>query len=606
MFRWLSNSLPARAGLAFFLIAILALASSLSAGVVAWLSQDDAAAINTAGSLRMATYRLSWQLEAKAPPAQIAALRDNLEQRLNHQHLRQVLESDEQAPLHSAYLLLQQKWQKDLRPALNSGDRQRFLSQADAFVEQLNRFVLLLQEKSEQKQGWQQSIQGVALFMTVLILLIGMYELQINVIIPLQDLMSAAGRFRDGDHSARVEFRSEDELGQMALSFNAMADAIEESHRTLESRVEQKTANLAQANAALQLLFLSSRQLASELTNAGQLDLLINNFQAVIPGLRLTLCLHGNPQKPAEHLIALHGSEMREICSRTNCATCERQHQPNLQTYQVSNQGNSLGELRANFVDGHYPLHWEAELIQALADLVGAALSLERQREQDNHLLLLEERAVIARELHDSLAQALSYMKLQVSRLQTLMNRGESAEQLLAVSEEIREGINNAYRQLRELLTTFRLQIQGGGLDQALDETVREFAERGSFEVSLQVESLAFTLDANEQIHILQIAREALSNCARHAHAEHVRVHLGLHGERIELLIDDDGCGIGESADPRQHHGLAIMQERTRSLHGEFKVSRRQPHGTRIHVSFQPEFFGRHVLAARHEKESRT
>ena len=53
--------------------------------------------------------------------------------------------------------------------------------------------------------------------------------------------MSAAERFRDGDHSARVEFQSEDELGQMALSFNAMADAIEESHRTLESRVEQKT-----------------------------------------------------------------------------------------------------------------------------------------------------------------------------------------------------------------------------------------------------------------------------------------------------------------------------------------------------------------------------
>ncbi len=79
--------------------------------------------------------------------------------------------------------------------------------------------------------------------------------------------------------SARIEFRSEDELGQMAESFNAMADAIEESHRTLESRVEQKTASLNQTNAALQLLFFSSRQLASQLTSAGQLDLLIDNFQ---------------------------------------------------------------------------------------------------------------------------------------------------------------------------------------------------------------------------------------------------------------------------------------------------------------------------------------
>ena len=91
--------------------------------------------------------------------------------------------------------------------------------------------VLLLQQKSERKQGWQQNIQGVALFITVLILLIGMYELQTNVINPLQYLTSAAERFRDGDHSARVEFQSEDELGQMAESFNAMADAIEESLR---------------------------------------------------------------------------------------------------------------------------------------------------------------------------------------------------------------------------------------------------------------------------------------------------------------------------------------------------------------------------------------
>ena len=595
MLKWIGSSLPARAGFAVLLIAVLALASALSAGVIAWLSQDDAAAINTAGSLRMATYQLSWKLEAQAPREQIDALTASFEQRLNSADLHRVLENDPKAPVQSTYLQLQNDWRDKLRPALAGDDPRQFLDQVDGFVEQLNHFVLLLQKKSERKQSWQQNIQGASLFITMLILLIGMYELQTNVITPLQYLTSAAERFRDGDHSARVEFQSEDELGQMAASFNAMADAIEESHHTLESRVEQKTGNLEQANAALQLLFFSSRQLASVLSSAEQLDSLIENFQALIPGLRLTLCLRGNSQKPAEQLIALHGNELREICSRNNCATCERLQQPNLQTYQINNQGNTLGELRANFDDGHYPQGWENELIQALADLVGTALSLERQREQDHRLLLFDERTIIARELHDSLAQALSYMKLQVSRLQTLMRRGESPEQLFSVSEEIREGINNAYRQLRELLTTFRLQIHGSGLDQALDDTVREFAERGGFEVRLQVESLAFTLDASEQIHLLQIAREALSNCARHAQAKHVIVHLSQKGERIELLIEDDGCGIVAVADPRQHHGLTIMQERTRSLNGELDVSHTTPHGTRIHLSFQPGFLGRHA-----------
>ncbi len=66
--QWIRGSLPVRAGLAVMLIAILALGSAVSAGMIAWLSEDDAAAINTAGSLRMATYRLAWKLEAQARP----------------------------------------------------------------------------------------------------------------------------------------------------------------------------------------------------------------------------------------------------------------------------------------------------------------------------------------------------------------------------------------------------------------------------------------------------------------------------------------------------------------------------------------------------------
>ena len=127
--KWLRSSLPARAGLAVLLIAVLALSSAISAGLIAWLSEDDAAAINTAGSLRMATYRLSWKLEARAPSEEIAAQLANLEQRLHSQDLQKVLELDPQAPLHSAYLALQQRWEKDLRPALDAGDQPHFLHQ---------------------------------------------------------------------------------------------------------------------------------------------------------------------------------------------------------------------------------------------------------------------------------------------------------------------------------------------------------------------------------------------------------------------------------------------------------------------------------------------
>lgn len=216
MFNWLRSSLPARAGLAVILIAILALASSLSAGLIAWFSQGDAAAINTAGSVRMETYHLSWRLAAAAPAAEIDAITQSLQGRLDSQSLKAVLEDGPNSALLQSYQQIQQRWSDELRPALARGDAVLFQASAPAFVEQMNQFVSLLQQQSEQKQGWQQGIQGLALFSTLIILLIGLYELQYGVVNPLQELVQATRRFRDGDFKTRVNHRSEDELGQLA------------------------------------------------------------------------------------------------------------------------------------------------------------------------------------------------------------------------------------------------------------------------------------------------------------------------------------------------------------------------------------------------------
>ncbi|MGE7958267.1 HAMP domain-containing protein [Pseudomonas sp. NPDC089530] len=596
MIRWLRSSLPARAGLAVILIAVLALASSLSAGLIAWFSQGDAAAINTAGSVRMETYHLSWKLAAGASAEELTHITQSLQQRLDSQSLRAVLEDGADPDLLGSYQQIRQRWNDELQPALERGDGATFQALALPFVEQLNQFVSLLQRQSEHKQTWQQLIQGAALFTTLFVLLLGLYELQYSVVSPLQELVEATQRFRRGDFQARVNHQSADELGQLATSFNAMAETIEQSHRTLETLVRQKTLNLQQANAALELLYQSSRSLATRLANAEGLDELIRRFQQRLPGLRLSLCLQGQLQAPAQQLIALHGADSREVCAVSDCAGCQRHQQNSRQSFSISNQGSELGELKAHFVDGHAPQAWETELIQALANLIGTSLSLKRQREQDHRLVLLEERAIIARELHDSLAQALSYMKLQVSRMQTLMRRGEPVATLEPVTAELREGVNNAYRQLRELLTTFRLQIHDAGLVQELKATADEFSRRGDFQVHLHLDSLAFELSASEQIHLLQITREALSNCLRHAHAENVWLQLRQHGESVRLSIEDDGRGFSDEhatgGNQREHHGLTIMDERARSLRGQLQIFSRTPQGTRVQMEFRPEFLG--------------
>ncbi|UJJ32752.1 HAMP domain-containing protein [Halopseudomonas maritima] len=594
MLQWFRTSLPARAGLAVILVAALAFASACSAVIIALISEDDAAAMNVAGSLRMTTYRINWQLEAGADDATLAQLAQDMQARLDNRALLHMVAVDSRSPAEQEFQQIRNHWQQQLLPALQQRNREAFAEGTEPFMLRIERFVSQLQQQSERRQGWQQSIQGAALLITAVVLLISMFGLHSSVLEPIQDIVRAAERFRAGDLQARVSYRSPDELGQLAQSFNAMADAIEESHRTLADRVAEKTLSLEQANDALALLYRSSSSVASTPLNADRLDELVGDFQQRLPGLRLNLCLKGDIKQPVEHLIAMQGDDNREICTRNNCATCERHQSASGLTFAIRSQGRSLGELSAHYLDGHAPRSWERELIQALADLIGTALSLECQREKDNRLLLFDERTIIARELHDSLAQALSYMKMQVSRLQTLIRRESDPEQLVQVSEELRKGLNNAYRQLRELLTTFRLKIHEGGLEQALGETTREFADRGQMQVQFDSAPLAFALSASEQIHLLQITREALSNCVRHARASRATVQLRQRGDRMTLLIEDNGVGITPGFDIRQHHGMNIMQERARSLNGELHVSSSDGQGTRIQLSFCPEFLRQH------------
>ena len=158
MLDWFKGSLPARAGLAVILIATLAFCSAISAVLIAMVSEDDAAAINTAGSLRMATYRLNWRLEANADASTIASLRYDMHRRLDCNSLRHMIGDEPDDPVGHAFASIQRQWSEQLLPALERGDRVTFQQQSEIFVGQLENFVMQLQKQSEKRQSWQQSI----------------------------------------------------------------------------------------------------------------------------------------------------------------------------------------------------------------------------------------------------------------------------------------------------------------------------------------------------------------------------------------------------------------------------------------------------------------
>lgn len=238
----------------------------------------------------------------------------------------------------------------------------------------------------------------------------------------------------------------------------------------------------------------------------------------------------------------------------------------------------------------------EASLIKTVGDGFSAILGCAHKAQVNRRIALYEERAVIARELHDSLAQSLSYLKIQTSRLHKILNHGgnnqaknqeadlDSADAILG---ELRTNINLAYAQLRELITTFRLTMNGRTLRQALKDSVEEFENKSSIAITLDYRLPDDELSVEEEMHVLQIVRECLSNIVRHAMASHAEIYVyAKDSGAISLIVDDDGIGIDEKRPPEQHQGLIIMQQRARSLGGEMTVTRSPANGTRMKTSF--------------------
>ncbi|WP_244437765.1 histidine kinase [Hyphomicrobium denitrificans] len=235
----------------------------------------------------------------------------------------------------------------------------------------------------------------------------------------------------------------------------------------------------------------------------------------------------------------------------------------------------------------------ETKTLRITASLLSMAAKLDGHDQEARRIAVLEERAAIARELHDSLAQSLSFMKIQLARLQSYQNNTsvESKKQMKTITSDLRHGLDNAYRELRELLATFRVHMDVRGLDFAIESAIEEFSQRSGLPISLDNRLVGAPLTVNEEFHVLHVVREALSNILHHARANNVWITMALRRNgAVAVTIDDDGVGyrpaeIKESS----HHGQTIMKERAFSLGGTIDIAPRRNGGTRVKLTFTPK-----------------
>ncbi|MEO6578579.1 MAG: sensor histidine kinase [Candidatus Limnocylindria bacterium] len=209
-----------------------------------------------------------------------------------------------------------------------------------------------------------------------------------------------------------------------------------------------------------------------------------------------------------------------------------------------------------------------------------ANLELRRLRDAELAGAALEERARLAREIHDGLAQDLWYAKLKQSRLaQTAALSGES----LALSGEVADAIDTALSEARNAVAAMREGSEAGSMIEMLSRHVDDFADRFALRADLSARGPAPDVGPRAQAEVLRIVQEALTNVRKHADATVVKVEV-VTGETVLVVVTDNGRGFRVNTAP-PGFGLESMRQRAGIIGASLVVTSEPQNGTRVELS---------------------
>lgn len=235
--------------------------------------------------------------------------------------------------------------------------------------------------------------------------------------------------------------------------------------------------------------------------------------------------------------------------------------------------------LWATHPDAHARRH--VKLVTAVATQMALLIENQRLYGQVEHQAALAERARLAREIHDGLAQTLGYLKLRAAQISTWL-KGREIERVVSAVEELRGLLAEAYVDAREAIDGLRLKSGDTNLREWLDVVLTDFQDLSAIEVDAS-EPPELSLAPEVQAQLQRIVQEALSNIRKHSHASCARLNWQLDDSWLTLRIADDGLGFdAEDVPPVARHGLRIMRERAELLDADFQIVSRRGAGTEV------------------------
>ncbi len=608
---WSLGAKLALLGVPFLLLALLSTALTLW---VSWQLDGGAAAVNEAGRMRMQSYRMSLAIGTGQTEALATQVKE-FESSLNVLRI-----GDADRPLfvpwddtvrarfetvEKDWLNYQTRW-INKQPVAVSNLRDETL----AFAAHIDTFVSSIESHIAHWTAMLHILQMSMLAMAVMGAAVLLYTGYLFVLEPVSQLKQAIEKIQLGDFSARVERVTTDEFGTLADGFNGMAEHMQSMYRNLERKVAEKTAELEEKNERLESLY----DVTALVAKSSSLDELAQGFAKRITRIAradgvavrwsdqasqryLLLAAQGLPKSMVEAELCIDRGDCHcgagpsvenlrviPIISRDtpHLPHCERAGFETVVNIPVRLHERLMGEVDLFYHAKVSLAPAERSLLEALGSHLASGMENLRLTSFEKEAAVSQERHLLARELHDSIAQSLAFLKIQVQLMRDALHSGNAAE-IKQVLEEIDTGVRESYGDVRELLLHFRTRTNTEDIEPALATTLRKFEHQSGMKASLHMQGQGMPLSPDLQIQALHIVQEALSNVRKHARAS--QVWLDVQQQPCwRFEVRDDGVGFSTENDEldETHVGLRIMTERAQRIGAQLDVISTPGHGSSI------------------------
>ena len=425
-----------------------------------------------------------------------------------------------------------------------------------------------------------------ALVLAAVLVLVAMHRVRRDLHAPLSELYAWALGMCTGDFSTRVPPGGEGAYRKLAFHINRLSEALERLANDMDDVVWRQTQRLREKNASLELLY----EVAASIHRLDSVDEILRvsarSMMEMVEARGAMVCLR---DAAGERQISVRLGECPEGLGPGAGVAPPEPDGAGMVAVPLDHKGVNLGDIRLfTGSPGSVQSPERHRLLSNVGRHLGMSIAKARTDDESKMLSIVRERAAIAYELHDSLAQTLASLRLQADMLaDSLVAAGAGA--VPAELARIRTTLESANVELRELIAGFRAPVDGRDLKAALEEMSARYTAQSALTVHLQIDGELPELPAGPQLQVVRIVGEALANACAHSGGDLARVLVRSEAASVRVLVEDDGEGFSMppcDAALGEHIGLSVMHERARWLGGTLAIESEPGEGTRVSLTF--------------------